>query len=135
MIFASTDSWGAEVGGKRGDAVDVKAISQYLKGRTLPICPDGGHYSIPSLGDNPTCSLHGDLLGPSDFPHKWEPGFYEALLAHLKTNSPQMYARLVREDEEQMRTADPVQAVESSKFENIGAPNNGIEHTEVPRHD
>ena len=84
QIDAASDSWGAVVNGKRGDPVDANAISQYMKGGTLPVCPSGGKYTVPPLGQNVTCSMHGDMLGPDDFPHKWEDGYPEAMEKWLK---------------------------------------------------
>ena len=81
LIDAGTESWGAGVCGKRGDAVDVKTIAvEYMKAHKLPSCPSGGTYTIPALGLSPQCSVHGALWeGQSTFPPKWEPGYLEAV--------------------------------------------------------
>jgi len=47
---------------KEGDPTPTEIFTQYMKDKKLPVCPSGGIYIIPRLGQNPTCSVHGDLL-------------------------------------------------------------------------
>jgi len=44
-----------------GQNYPVEKFTQYMKGRTLPKCPSGGHYNIPPVGKRPTCSFHGGI--------------------------------------------------------------------------
>ncbi len=45
-----------------GGRIPMIEVTRYLKGGTLPTCPSGGTYTVPPVGQNPTCSYHGDLL-------------------------------------------------------------------------
>jgi hypothetical protein len=50
---------------KRGDTVKTNDIWAYFSDQSEILkCPNGGSYSIGRIGENPICSLHGDLLGP-----------------------------------------------------------------------
>jgi hypothetical protein len=42
-----------------GEIVEEAALSPYLKRGELPQCPDGGHYTIGSIGVQPVCSILG----------------------------------------------------------------------------
>jgi hypothetical protein len=67
---AVTYQW--QPGGKIDDPVNIRRIIEHIKGIKMPICPSGGKYSIPVLGKNPSCSVHGELIITSDFKRKWE---------------------------------------------------------------
>ncbi len=50
---------------KNKDATDVPTtqdLQPYLKDGALPVCPDGGTYSVNSAGAMPTCSVPGHVL-------------------------------------------------------------------------
>ncbi len=49
-------------GYKRGTQIPPEKLTPYLLHDQLPVCPSGGHYSVPLVGGRPTCSYHGDLL-------------------------------------------------------------------------
>ena len=56
MLDSSTPAW--------------SDVTPYLKGRAIPICRDGGTYTIQAVSNNPTCSrtdlshvLHTDVSG------------------------------------------------------------------------
>jgi hypothetical protein len=40
-----------------GATVEETALKPYLKGGEMPLCPDGGHYSISPIGVQTTCSI------------------------------------------------------------------------------
>jgi hypothetical protein len=74
LIASAIESWVLESGKNIGDTVDIAAVSDYMKGATLPVCPSGGKYDIPPVGKRPTCSIHGDLLEENGFEWlKWPP--------------------------------------------------------------
>ncbi len=79
QIDSGSEAWAAANAKGRGDHIDVDEVCRYIKGPTLPGCPSGGEYIIPPLGENPTCSVHGDMLGLRTFPQKWEEGYREAV--------------------------------------------------------
>jgi len=37
-------------------------LAPYLKDGVMPVCPDGGTYSINAAGEPPTCSVPGHVL-------------------------------------------------------------------------
>lgn len=40
-----------------GDAVEIEAACQYIKGATVPTCPKGGTYEFHPIGSTPTCTI------------------------------------------------------------------------------
>jgi hypothetical protein len=66
-IIASTEAWAIKNDKRLGEPVDKKAIVAVFPGGRPPACPKGGTYKVPSLGKNPTCSVHGDLLEAVDW--------------------------------------------------------------------
>lgn len=47
---------------EKGDPAQPQVFTQYLRNKHLPVCPSGGTYCIRPVGENPTCSIHGDSL-------------------------------------------------------------------------
>ena len=45
-----------------GDPADVRGISQYIKGGKIPVCPQGGTYTINPIGTLPVCSIPGHQM-------------------------------------------------------------------------
>ena len=83
QLDGGSQSWGAVFRKSRGDEVDVPAVCEYIKGNTLPICPSGGEYTVPSLGLGPSCSVHGPLWeGQNTSVMKFEPGYRKAVQQH-----------------------------------------------------
>jgi hypothetical protein len=37
-------------------------VAPYLKNNHFPVCPKGGKYTICRVGEDPTCSIPGDVL-------------------------------------------------------------------------
>jgi hypothetical protein len=65
-IDAAKNEWMLENNKKAGDLVTANDIKSYIKldpKGNLPKCLNGGNYTIGRIGENPTCSFHGDLLG------------------------------------------------------------------------
>jgi len=58
MIDAAKDQWAMENNAKNGDEVKEDDIKGYLRGNAMPVCPQGGQYTIGTLGENPECSMH-----------------------------------------------------------------------------
>jgi len=62
MIYAGMYSAAMAFSIPEGGLVPIVEVTRYLKGSTLPACPSEGKYTVPSVGENPTCSEHGDLF-------------------------------------------------------------------------
>ncbi len=52
-----------ERGYYRGDIIPESEIAKVV-GRARLICPSGGRYLIPVVGENPSCSVHGAPFAP-----------------------------------------------------------------------
>jgi hypothetical protein len=61
QIDSAKEQWAMEQAKRDGDAVDEAAAAMYIK-NGMPTCPDGGVYTIGTIGENPTCTVHGDTL-------------------------------------------------------------------------
>jgi hypothetical protein len=59
MIDAGKEQWAMVARKSDGDPVDVRAVCEYIKGGTIPICPSGGTYKFGPIGANPECSVPG----------------------------------------------------------------------------
>jgi hypothetical protein len=60
QIYSATLSLALEGALYRGDTIPESKIAEILVGDRIPVCPSGGHYSIPPIGQHPVCSFHGD---------------------------------------------------------------------------
>lgn len=60
QIQGAKEQWSLE-NKRTSGAVDSAGVSQYLKGGTTPQCQSGGTYTYGDLGQNPTCSLYGQM--------------------------------------------------------------------------
>jgi hypothetical protein len=58
LIEGAKDQWAIEYHRTNREAVSVSDITPYIK-FGLPVCPEGGTYSIHAIGINATCSLAG----------------------------------------------------------------------------
>lgn len=56
MINAAKELVASDKGLKKGDPVDPADMAKYLRGGKLPVCPDGGQYTIGPIGCQPECS-------------------------------------------------------------------------------
>src|SRR5689334_21344512 len=59
QIDGAKDQWAIENEMTNGANPDTNAVFQYIKGGQMPLCPDGGVYSLNPVGTNPTCSIGG----------------------------------------------------------------------------
>ena len=56
-IDSAKEAWAAEFRKGTGEAVDMAAVSSYLKNSQAPTCPGGGAYEFGTVGSPPACSL------------------------------------------------------------------------------
>jgi hypothetical protein len=59
QLDGATRQWAIENNATTGTSVTAEDLSAYL--RRTPECPAGGSYAYPSVGTEPSCSLHGAL--------------------------------------------------------------------------
>jgi len=62
IIDAAKEQWALANRKSEGDEVDLAGICEYIKGGTLPVCPQGGVYTVNPIGEDPTCSIPGHSL-------------------------------------------------------------------------
>ena len=62
QIDSAKEQWALAEMRSDGDAVDIEAVNQYIKGATTPVCPAGGEYTYNPIGENPTCNIEGHAL-------------------------------------------------------------------------
>jgi hypothetical protein len=61
-IHIAKKMWANEGGKTTNDVPSWKDLEDFLAGQSLkgiPICPEGGSYSINRVGERPTCSIGG----------------------------------------------------------------------------
>jgi septal ring factor EnvC (AmiA/AmiB activator) len=64
MIEAAKDQWALEKQKSATDVPTVQDLLPYLPNQALPVCPDGGTYSLNAAGEHPSCSVPGHVLPP-----------------------------------------------------------------------
>ena len=64
IFEGAKDQWALENKKGVGDTVSAQDIQPYLKNNALPVCPQGGVYTLNAVGALPTCSLPGHVLPP-----------------------------------------------------------------------
>src|SRR6266516_265188 len=64
LFEGAKDQWALENKKGVGDTVSAQDIQPYLKNNALPVCPQGGVYTLNAVGALPTCSLPGHVLPP-----------------------------------------------------------------------
>jgi len=62
QIDAAKEQWAMEMNQSDGADVDQGEMLKYIKGRRLPVCPQGGTYTVNRIGEMPTCSVPGHSL-------------------------------------------------------------------------
>jgi len=62
MIEAAKEQWALEKNKNTGDAVVESEVLKYLKGNKLPVCPQGGKYTMHAVGQNCECSIPGHKM-------------------------------------------------------------------------
>ena len=73
MITAAVDATGLEKGLSTGAKVAADDFVGYLKVGRLPECPSGGKYTIPAVGEEAKCSVHGALKDIDEAQHATAP--------------------------------------------------------------
>ncbi len=56
QLDSAKEQWALAEKKVTGVTPDVKGVLEYIKGEKMPICPDGGTYTLNAIGENPTCS-------------------------------------------------------------------------------
>jgi hypothetical protein len=62
MLDAAKEQWALVENKPIGAGVVEKEVLEYIKGATLPICPQGGRYTLGTIGQLPACSFPGHQL-------------------------------------------------------------------------
>ncbi|MBM4164862.1 MAG: hypothetical protein FJ222_10555 [Lentisphaerae bacterium] len=62
MLDSAKEQWALEADKPVGAEVVEKEVLQYIKGATLPVCPQGGRYTLGPIGQPPVCSYPGHQL-------------------------------------------------------------------------
>ena len=61
LIDAAKKQWAAQNGMEKGDLVTLDALSAFFP-EGIPVCPDGGHYTLNRVGTPPVCSMPGHSI-------------------------------------------------------------------------
>ena len=64
IIEGAKDQWALENKKGTGDVVGAQDLQPYLKNNALPVCPQGGVYTLNAVGAPPTCSIPGHVFPP-----------------------------------------------------------------------
>jgi RNA polymerase sigma factor (sigma-70 family) len=65
LIDSSKQQWALEYRKQSTDTPTMEEIRQYMgrwRGGEIPVCPDGGVYTLRTVGEKPTCSVAGHVL-------------------------------------------------------------------------
>lgn len=62
MLDAAKQQWALEKNKTATDVPTAQDLLPYFKDNLFPTCPDGGTYTLNSLGELPTCTVPGHLL-------------------------------------------------------------------------
>lgn len=60
LIESAKDQWAIEENKPTGAEVTAEDIQEYIR-NGIPVCPDGGTYTLGTVGNNAECSVHGSL--------------------------------------------------------------------------
>jgi hypothetical protein len=71
MIDAARGSAALEKGYPCGYMIPDSEWTLYLKDGRAPVCPSGGQYTIPGVGGDPVCSVHGNPFEEGGVANKW----------------------------------------------------------------
>jgi hypothetical protein len=63
QLDAAKEQWALVERMTNGAPVDAAGVLQYIKGGTMPVCPQGGEYTLNPIGTDPECSIPGHTLG------------------------------------------------------------------------
>lgn len=59
LIEMATEQWALEHNKTAGDPVPAEELLENMMNGTLPVCPADGTYTLPPVGGEPECSVHG----------------------------------------------------------------------------
>ncbi len=62
QIDSAKEQWAMAENKNDGDSVDEAGAAAYIKGNAIPTCPQGGTYTLGTIGEEPTCSHPGHSL-------------------------------------------------------------------------
>ena len=62
QIYSAVTSLALEGRYYLDDTIPASKVASVLADKRIPTCPSGGSYTIPKVGEPPTCSYHGNLL-------------------------------------------------------------------------
>jgi chromosome segregation ATPase len=62
MLDAAKQQWALEKNKTATDVPTAQDLLPYFKDNLFPTCPDGGTYTLNSLGELPTCTVPGHVL-------------------------------------------------------------------------
>jgi hypothetical protein len=62
QIALAKTRWAQDNAAEQGLPVVMDNLADYLPGHTVPVCPDGGHYSVNRIGAAPGCSIEGHSI-------------------------------------------------------------------------
>jgi len=64
ILEGAKDQWALENKKTTGSAMNAEDLQPYLKNGVLPMCPQGGVYTLNAVGAMATCSIPGHVLPP-----------------------------------------------------------------------
>ena len=62
QLEAAKEQWALATKKNSGDALEVAEVLEYIKGSRMPICPQGGSYTLNVIGEDCKCSIPGHSL-------------------------------------------------------------------------
>jgi hypothetical protein len=57
IMDAAKEQWAMAERKQDGDETDIPGISEYMRGMTMPTCPQGGVYKVNAIGLAPECNI------------------------------------------------------------------------------
>ncbi len=62
LLASAKARWAEDNAAEKGLPVLMENLAPYLPEHTVPVCPDGGHYSVNRIGAAPGCSIEGHSI-------------------------------------------------------------------------
>lgn len=62
QLDGAKEQWSLESKATNGANVNTNGVLSYLRENRMPVCPEGGTYSLGRIGENPRCSIKGHSL-------------------------------------------------------------------------
>ncbi len=60
QLDSAKEQWALAERKVNGDTPDEAGVLEYVRGSGMPVCPQGGTYTLNAIGTNPTCSMNHD---------------------------------------------------------------------------